>query len=159
MANEPKHDENDLAYPVLMVGEDHFVVLKDAESLTTCSITAFEKEIYHNAIFIDASGTRFRASSVEKKRYAQPFFGFRLMTGRQITVALRFLKIGVLSLAEVIDVVRDAGSRADWGADPEFLSMTARSAKTIGDLFQGLNKRILLTNGIQQRLSRPPRYT
>jgi hypothetical protein len=132
--------QDDLAYPVLMIGEGYFLVHKDAAGLTRCSITAFEKSVYQQAMFIDALGNQFRVLAVEKKGYASPFLGFRLMTGRQITVALRFIKIRVLSLPEVIDVIKETINRVDWGADREFLATKIRSAKTIGDLFQGLDK-------------------
>jgi hypothetical protein len=130
----------DLAYPVLMIGEDYFLVHNDAASLTRCTVTALKRCEYEKATFIDASGNELRVSSVKRKSYVPPLFGLRLMTARQINVALDFQKIRVLSLADVRGVMSGVLGRVHSGADPEYLSDSLASATSIADLFQRLGR-------------------
>jgi hypothetical protein len=132
------YSAENLAYPVLMIGDDYFLVHKDAASLTKCTVTALERREYEKATFIDASGNELRASSVKRKSYVPPLFGLRLMTARQIYVALDFEKIRVLSLTDVAGVMRDVLGHVHSGADPEYLSDSIASATSIGDLFRRL---------------------
>ena len=132
--------QNDLAYPVLMIGDDYFSIHRKADSLTRCTDSALERNVYGKALYIDAHGRKLRVASVERVGFAPPFFGFRLMTGRQITVSLKFSCSGNLTLVEVTEVLRNVIKSTNWGADPDFFEKVSTSAKNIEELFVAIDQ-------------------
>ncbi|WP_287019638.1 hypothetical protein [Herbaspirillum sp.] len=143
MTNVEKNNlfsHTDLEYPVLMSGQGYMSIFKNADALTTCSSTAFENSVYQKSNFIDASGAQFRVSSVEKKGFAKPFFGFRLMTARQMIVDLSFLKMGDLTFSDVVREVSNTIKNSNWGADPDFFEGIVVSSKTTKEFFEALAK-------------------
>ena len=132
--------QNELAYPVLMSGQGYISIIKDAVALTTCSSTAFKNSVYQKSNFIDASGAKFQISSVKKKGFAKPFFGFRLMTARQIVVDLSFLKVKDLTFSDVVREVSSNIRNSNWGADPDFFEGIVASSKTTKELLEALAK-------------------
>lgn len=131
MTNKRMVSEKSLKYPVLCIREpDVIVFARNDDELVVCTAKAFKSGYYDALNVIDSSGARYEVLSVKKVSNIGPFWGFNLLLGQKIRVALEMhwmtsesvqeLKKELLALCSkngnndfILDFVKDINSSDD----------------------------------------------
>ena len=80
----------DLAYPVMCFSRGHQVLhyARHADELMVCSAKALNSGFFHRMEIVDRNAQRFGVQAAEKITTVGPFWGFTLLGGQTLRVAL-----------------------------------------------------------------------
>jgi hypothetical protein len=111
-----------LPFPVLCLSRGHNVLhyARHADELLVCSAKALRSGFYHHMEIVDAHAQRYRVQGALKTDNVGPFWGFNLLGGQTIRVALELELLPNQSVEVLKEQVLQAMNDSElYDADPE----------------------------------------
>jgi hypothetical protein len=128
-----------IEFPCLCSSQSLVLVFDSLEALTTCTSAAISNGWFAKMRVVDSVGAKFRVHSPKVLSGVGPLWGFRLLRGRLVRVAVEIERQpGLATLDEVKKLVRQ--SFRDWhgwesGGNLEELEQQLEAASTLQAVF------------------------